>query len=165
MPEVQIPKFKSDTLNIIDFGAVPNTEQLCTNAINSAIEKCSKSGGGVVVIPAGLWTTGPIKLKSNVNLHTQNGAFVSFTSDLKQYKLIESYFEGNKVIRCESPIMGVDLENIAITGQGIFDGNGAVWRPVKIGKMTSGQWNDLVNSGGVLSKDGKIWYPSKGAYE
>lgn len=165
MPEVQIPKFKSDTLNIVDFGAIPNTEQLCTNAINSAIEKCSKSGGGVVVIPAGLWTTGPIKLKSNVNLHTQNGAFVSFTSDLKQYKLLESYFEGNKVIRCESPIMGIDLENIAITGQGIFDGNGAVWRPVKIGKMTAGQWSDLVNSGGVLSKDGKIWYPSKGAYE
>ena len=165
MPEVQIPKFKNDTLNIVDFGAVPNTEQLCTNAINSAIEKCSKSGGGVVIIPAGLWTTGPIKLKSNVNLHTQNGAFVSFTSDLKQYKLIESYFEGNKVIRCESPIMGVDLESIAITGQGIFDGNGAVWRPVKIGKMTAGQWNELVNSGGVLSKDGKIWYPSKGAYE
>jgi polygalacturonase len=165
MPEVQIPKFKNDTLNIVDFGAIPNTEQLCTNAINSAIEKCSKSGGGVVVIPAGLWTTGPIKLKSNVNLHTQNGAFVSFTSDLKQYKLIESYFEGNKVIRCESPIMGIDLENIAITGQGIFDGNGSVWRPVKIGKMTAGQWSDLVNSGGVLSKDGKIWYPSKGAYE
>ncbi|MNQ03203.1 Polygalacturonase [compost metagenome] len=165
MPEVQIPKFKSDTLNIVDFGAIPNTEQLCTNAINSAIEKCSKSGGGVVVIPAGLWTTGPIKLESNVNLHTQNGAFVSFTSDLKQYKLIESYFEGNKVIRCESPIMGVDLENIAITGQGIFDGNGAVWRPVKIGKMTAGQWDELVKSGGVLSKDGKIWYPSKGAYE
>ncbi|WP_281632876.1 glycoside hydrolase family 28 protein [Flavobacterium luteolum] len=165
MPEVQIPEFKRDTLNILDFGAIPNTEQLCTNAINSAIEKCSKSGGGVVVIPAGLWTTGPIKLKSNVNLHTQNGAFVSFTSDLKQYKLIESYFEGNKVIRCESPIMGVDLENIAITGQGIFDGNGAVWRPVKIGKMTAGQWDELVKSGGVLSKDGKIWYPSKGAYE
>ncbi|MFC0776894.1 glycoside hydrolase family 28 protein [Flavobacterium sp. HJSW_4] len=165
MPEVQIPKFKNDTLNIVDFGAVPNTEQLCTNAINTAIEKCFQSGGGVVLIPAGLWTTGPIKLKSNVNLHTQNGAFVSFTSDLKQYKLIESYFEGNKVIRCESPIMGVNLENIAITGQGIFDGNGAVWRPVKIGKMTAGQWSDLVNSGGVLSKDGKIWYPSKGAYE
>ena len=165
MPEVQIPKFKNDTLNIVDFGAVPNTEQLCTNAINTAIENCSQSGGGVVLIPAGLWTTGPIKLKSNVNLHTENGAFVSFTSDLKQYKLIESYFEGNKVIRCESPIMGVNLENIAITGQGIFDGNGAVWRPVKIGKMTAGQWSDLVNSGGVLSKDGKIWYPSKGAYE
>ncbi|WP_232227087.1 glycoside hydrolase family 28 protein [Flavobacterium commune] len=163
MPEVQIPIFKADTLNIVDFGAVPNTEELCTKAINAAIIKCSESGGGVVVIPAGLWTTGPIKMKSNVNLHTKNGAFVSFTSDLNQYKLIESYFEGNKVLRCESPIMGVDLENIAITGEGIFDGNGSAWRPVKIGKMTAGQWQELIKSGGVLSKDGKIWYPSQGA--
>lgn len=163
MPEVQIPKFKADTLNIVDFGAVPNTEELCTKAINTAIQKCSESGGGVVVIPSGLWTTGPIKMKSNVNLHTKNGAFVSFTSDLNQYKLIESYFEGNKVLRCESPIMGVNLENIAITGEGIFDGNGSAWRPVKIGKMTAGQWQELIKSGGVLSKDGKIWYPSQGA--
>ncbi|CAD0001426.1 glycoside hydrolase family 28 protein [Flavobacterium chungangense] len=164
MPEVQLPKFKKDTLNIVDFGAVPNTEQLCTKAINDAINKCSKSGGGVVVIPSGMWTTGPIKMQSNVNLHTKNGAFISFTSDVKQYKLIESYFEGNKVIRCESPIMGVGLENIAITGEGIFDGNGSAWRPVKIGKMTAGQWSELVKSGGVLSKDRKIWYPSEGAY-
>ena len=164
MPEIQIPIFKKDTLNIADFGAVPNTEQLCTTAINQAISKCSQAGGGVVVIPAGLWTTGPIKMKSNVNLHTQNGAYISFTSDLTQYQLIESYFEGNKVIRCESPIMGVDLENIAITGQGIFDGNGSKWRPVKIGKMTSTQWYELVKSGGVLSKDRKIWYPSEEAY-
>ncbi|MFC3334942.1 glycoside hydrolase family 28 protein [Flavobacterium palustre] len=164
MPAVQIPRFKADTLNIVDFGAVPNTEELCTKAINAAITKCSESGGGVVVIPAGLWTTGPIKMKSNVNLHTKNGAFISFTSDLNQYQLIESYFEGNKVLRCESPIMGVGLENIAITGQGIFDGNGSAWRPVKIGKMTAGQWGELVKSGGVLSKDGRIWYPSEGAY-
>ena len=163
MPQIQIPAFKADTLNIVDFGAVPNTEELCTKAINEAISKSSESGGGVVVIPAGLWTTGPIKMKSNVNLHTKNGAYISFTSDLSQYKLIESYFEGHKVLRCESPIMGVDLENIAITGEGIFDGNGSHWRPVKIGKMTSNQWNELVKSGGVLSKDGKIWYPSEGA--
>ncbi|WP_269236082.1 glycoside hydrolase family 28 protein [Flavobacterium flavigenum] len=164
MPEVQLPKFKKDTLNIVNFGAVPNSEQLCTKAINDAISKCSKSGGGVVVIPSGMWTTGPIKMQSNVNLHTKNGAFISFTSDVKQYKLVESYFEGNKVIRCESPIMGIDLENIAITGEGIFDGNGSAWRPVKMGKMTDGQWKELIKSGGVLSKDRKIWYPSEGAY-
>lgn len=164
MPEVKLPKFKADTLNIVNFGAVANSNILCTKAINDAIQSCSKSGGGVVVIPSGMWTTGPIQMKSNVNLHTKNGAYILFTSDLEQYKLINSYFEGNKVIRCESPIMGVDLENIAITGEGIFDGNGAKWRPVKIGKMTDAQWKDLVSSGGVLSKDGKIWYPSEEAF-
>ena len=164
MPEVQIPKFKADTLNIRNFGAIPNNNILCTKAINDAIQASSKSGGGVVVIPSGLWTTGPIYMKSNVNLHTENGAFILFTGDVSQYKLINSYFEGNQVIRCESPIMGVDLENIAITGEGIFDGNGSKWRPVKIGKMTSDQWKTLVSSGGVLSKDRKIWYPSEGSY-
>lgn len=164
MPKVQLPKFKTDTLNIVDFGAIPNANQLCTKAINEAISKCSSNGGGVVLIPQGLWTTGPIHLKSNVNLHTANGAFVQFTSDLNQYKLIDSNFEGNKTIRCESPIMGVNLENIAITGNGIFDGNGSKWRPVKIAKMTNSQWNTLINSGGVLSKDKKTWFPSEGAY-
>ena len=164
MPEVQIPTFKKDTLNIVDFGAVPNTEELCTKAINNAIQKCSESGGGVVVIPPGMWTSGPIYMKSNVNLHAKNGAYVLFTSDLDQYQLINTYFEGNKVIRCESPIMGVDLENIAITGQGIFDGNGSKWRPVKMSKMGEEQWKELIKSGGVLSKDGKIWYPSEGSF-
>jgi polygalacturonase len=163
MPEVQIPKFKKDTLNIVDFGAVPNSKVLCTKAINDAIKKCSESGGGVVVIPSGMWTTGPIYLQNNVNLHAKNGAYVLFTSDLNQFKLINSYFEGNKVIRCESPIMGVGLENIAITGEGIFDGNGSKWRPVKMGKMSEGQWKELVNSGGILSKDRKTWYPSEEA--
>lgn len=164
MPEIQVTIFKKDTFNIVDFGAIPNSKKLCTKAINKAIETCSNSGGGVVVIPSGMWNTGPIYLKSNVNLHTQNGAFISFTSDLNAYKLIKSYFEGNTVIRCESPIMGVDLENIAITGQGIFDGNGSSWRPVKISKMNGGQWKKRVSSGGVLSKNGKIWYPSIGSY-
>lgn len=163
MPKVQIPVFKADTLNIADFGAIPNSEKLATKAINEAIKKCSELGGGVVVIPSGMWTTGPIHMKSNVNLHAKNGAYILFTSDLDQYQLIQSYFEGNKVMRCESPIMGVDLENVAITGEGIFDGNGSKWRPVKISKMSEGQWKELVNSGGVLSKDRKTWYPSEEA--
>ena len=51
-------------------------------------------------------------------------------TDLNQYKLIDSFFEGLSEIRCESPIMGRDLENVAITGQGIFDGDGSKWRQV-----------------------------------
>lgn len=164
MPEVQIPTFRPDTFCITDFGAVPNSLASCTQAINAAISKCSEQGGGVVLIPQGLWISGPIYLKSRVNLHTEKGTFVQFTSNLNEYKLINSYFEGNSVIRCESPIMGIDLEDIAITGEGIFDGNGQDWRPVKIGKMTAGQWQKLVDSGGQLTPNGKVWYPSKQAY-
>lgn len=162
MPEILTSSFQPDTFNIVDFGAVPNDHRLVTEAINSAITKCSESGGGVVLIPAGLWTTGPIYLQSNVNLHTANGAFIQFTSDLNQYKLIDSYFEGLSEIRCESPIMGRDLENIAITGQGIFDGDGGQWRQVKREKLTENQWKKLLASGGLVVDDRK-WYPSEGA--
>ncbi|PTN09798.1 polygalacturonase [Mangrovibacterium marinum] len=160
MPEIQQPTFKADTFNILDFGAVANDHSLATEAINTAITKCSQAGGGVVLIPAGLWTTGPIYMQSNVNLHTANGAYIQFTADLSQYKLIDSYFEGLSEIRCESPIMGRDLENIAITGQGIFDGDGSKWRQVKIEKLTANQWKGFVNSGGVVV-DGRKWYPSE----
>jgi polygalacturonase len=60
-----------------------------------------------------------------------------------------------------SPIHAHNLEDIAFTGHGIFDGNGDAWRPVKRNKMTDFQWNRLVKSGGVLSDDGRIWYPSE----
>ncbi|WP_120275160.1 glycoside hydrolase family 28 protein [Mangrovibacterium diazotrophicum] len=160
MPEIQVPTFKADTFNIVDFGAVPNDHSLSTVAINSAIKKCSESGGGVVLVPAGLWITGPIYMQSNVNLHTANGAYIQFTADLNQYKLIDSFFEGLSEIRCESPIMGRDLENVAITGQGIFDGDGSKWRQIKKEKLTANQWKEFVNSGGVVVDDRK-WYPSE----
>ncbi|WP_163707751.1 glycoside hydrolase family 28 protein [Mangrovibacterium lignilyticum] len=160
MPEVQVPVFPADTFSVLDFGAVPNDHSLCTEAINTAIQKCSEAGGGVVLIPAGLWVTGPIYMQSNVNLHTANGAYIQFTADLDQYKLIDSFFEGLNEIRCESPIMGRDLENIAITGQGIFDGDGSKWRQVKKEKLTASQWKGFVNSGGIVVDDRK-WYPSE----
>ncbi len=120
-----------------------------------------KKGGGRVVIPRGLWLTGPIKLKSNIELHTEQGALVIFSKDKTHYPLIETSFEGLNTVRCISPIYGRDLENIAITGKGIFDGSGEVWRPVKKDKLTESQWKTLIRSGGVLNTKGNIWYPSQ----
>src|SRR5690606_23849512 len=62
----------------------------------------------------------------------------------------------------QSPISATKAENIAITGQGIIDGNGDVWRVVKRAKLTDSQWKKLVASGGVLSDDKNTWYPSEG---
>jgi polygalacturonase len=63
-------------------------------------------------------------------------------------------------MRNQSPLYGENLENIAITGSGVVDGNGDVWRPVKKNKVTPAQWDAFVASGGVVSADGKTWYPS-----
>lgn len=165
MPVVPEPTFPAFTVSITDFGAVGDGQTLNTLAIAAAIDKVTAKGGGKVVIPRGLWLTGPIILKNNINLSIEEGALVIFSSDKDLYPLIETSFEGHNTVRCTSPIYGKDLENIAITGNGVFDGTGEAWRPVKKEKLADSQWKKLVKSGGVLSENGKIWYPSESSLE
>ncbi|HEU4902796.1 MAG TPA: glycoside hydrolase family 28 protein [Flavisolibacter sp.] len=158
---VKQPVFKKDTFYITKFGAKPDGLTLNTASINKAINDCSKKGGGVVVIPAGLWLTGPVVLKSNVNLHLQKNALLQFTKDFSQYPLVKGNWEGLAQMRNQSPLSADNATNIAITGNGIVDGNGDAWRMVKRDKLTETQWKKLVASGGLLSDDQKTWYPSE----
>ncbi len=162
LPVITSPKFKKDTLNIVKSGAVPDGFTLNTQAINRSIETMSKKGGGVVLVPGGLWLTGPIVLQSNVNLHLATGSTLLFTKDKSQYPLIEANWEGLPQMRNQSPISATGARNIAITGKGIIDGNGDEWRAVKKDKFTESQWKKKLESGGVLSDDKKTWYPSAG---
>lgn len=168
LPKVIRPTFKTDTFNIVSFGALADGRTLNTESINKAISSCSEKGGGVVLIPAGLWITGPIVLKSKVNLHVSRSALLQFTADKSQYQLVEGSFEGRKTIRNESPISGTDLTDIAITGDGTIDAHGEVWRAMGKDRVTDIQWKQLITTG-VLSADGKTWYPSesyaKGAHK
>ncbi|MBD8490585.1 glycoside hydrolase family 28 protein [Echinicola sp. CAU 1574] len=161
MPKVRLPSFTNKTVNIIDFGAKGNGMFKNTEAFKQAIEQLSREGGGRLIVPRGIWLTGPITLKSNINLHLEEGALILFSRDFDDYALIKTSFEGLNTVRCESPINAMEAENIAITGAGVIDGNGDAWRPVKKGKMTDSQWKALNKSGGVLSDDGKIWFPSE----
>lgn len=161
LPKITQPSFKKDTLNIQKLGAKPDGVTLNTETINKAINTISKKGGGVVLVPKGIWLTGPIELKSNVNLHIQKSAIVLFTGDKSQYALVEGSYEGKKAARNQSPISATGVENIAITGKGIIDGNGDVWRAVNKAQLTEGQWKEKVASGGVVRADGKAWYPSE----
>jgi len=160
LPVIQQPEFKKDTISITSYGAKNDGLFMNTSSINKAIDDCSKKGGGVVLVPSGLWLTGPVELKSNVNLHIQRDAILFFTDDFNQYKLVEANWEGAPAWRNQSPISGTNLENIAITGKGIIDGNGDAWRMVKRDKLTETQWKKLLASGGEVSADNKIWYPS-----
>jgi polygalacturonase len=160
-PVVKQPVFKKDSFFITKYGAKADGITLNTNSINAAINDCSKKGGGIVVIPGGLWLTGPIELKSNVNLHLQKNALLQFTDDFTQYKLVAGNWEGLPQMRNQSPLSATAATNIAITGFGIIDGNGDAWRMVKKDKLTETQWKKLIASGGVLSEDKKTWYPSE----
>ncbi|MFL5738982.1 MAG: glycoside hydrolase family 28 protein [Flavisolibacter sp.] len=161
LPQVKLPVFKKDSFLITQFGAKPDGISLNTSSINEAINQCSRKGGGVVVVPAGLWITGPLELKSNVNLHLQHNAILQFTNDFSQYKLVAGNWEGIAQMRNQSPLSATGADNIAITGFGIIDGNGDAWRMVKKDKLTETQWKNLVSSGGVVSEDKKTWYPSE----
>lgn len=160
LPVVLAPKFKKDTVNIVKYGAMPDGYTLNTKSINGAIDALHKRGGGVVLIPAGLWLSGPVTIKSNINLHLANGATLLFTDDQNEYPLIKGNWEGLPQMRNQSPISATGATNIAITGKGIIDGNGDGWRAVKKDKLTDSQWKKLIASGGVLSDDGKTHYPS-----
>ena len=87
------------------------------------------------MVPAGLWLTGPIEIKTNVNLHLQKNALLQFTTDFNQYPFVEGNWEGLPQMRNQSPISATNQQNIAITGFGIIDGAGEAWRMVKKEKL------------------------------
>ncbi|WP_221390566.1 glycosyl hydrolase family 28 protein [Dyadobacter sp. NIV53] len=161
LPKVQLPVFKKDTFNITSYGAKNNGVLVNSAAIQKAIDACALNGGGTVLVPAGIWLTGPIILKSNVDLHISKNARLQFSSNYDDYPVVRTTWEGLDAVRCQSPLSAIDATNIAITGSGIVDGAGQVWRAVKKEKLTQEQWNKLVASGGVLNKDKTIWYPTE----
>ena len=119
--------FPKRTYNIVDFGAKANdSEQLCHEAINEAIVTCNQAGGGTVVIPAGKdFYTGPITLKSNVNLHVEEGATLRFSTDQSLYfPAVLTRWEGIDCYNAKPLIYAYGETNIAITGKGTIDAQG-----------------------------------------
>jgi polygalacturonase len=162
MPEIKAPTFPDLTVNIKDFNAKGDGKTLCTEAFAKAIESLSSQGGGKLLVPAGVWLTGPIELKSNINLHLEMGAVIQFSGDDALYPIIKASFEGLETRRCQSPLSATDATNIAVTGEGVIDGNGQFWRPVKKAKVTNSQWNEILKRpGGVVSKK-DYWVPNEG---
>ncbi len=159
-----LPVIKKDTASILKFGALGDGNFINTQSIQKTIDAQAKKGGGVVMIPAGLYLTGPLVLESNINLYLASGATLLFTSDLGAYKLEVSNWEGLPQMRNQSPISAKNAQNISITGNGIIDGNGDAWRMVKKDKLNETQWKKLVAGGGMLSEDKKTWYPSASSF-
>ncbi|WP_435139349.1 glycoside hydrolase family 28 protein [Formosa sp. A9] len=160
MPDVNAPNIPDFKVKLTDYGAVGDGVTLNTEAFKAAIAAVSEKGGGTVVIPPGIWLTGPIILESKLELHAESGALIKFSADKNLYPIIETSFEGLDTWRCISPIYGKHVEDVAFTGEGIWDGSGDAWRHVKRDKLTANQWKKKVASGGYVHED-RIWYPSK----
>ncbi|MGA9118006.1 MAG: glycoside hydrolase family 28 protein [Bacteroidota bacterium] len=162
---MDIPQFPATTFDIRHFGAVPDGSTLNTRALDSALKACAAAGGGTVIVPPGTWLTGPIELSSNICLRLERGAVLQMSSRLEDFPLIPRGENEGQSYFVASPISARDARNIAITGEGIIDGAGEAWRYVLREKQTERQWNQLVSSGGVVTSDGKQWWPSKEALE
>ena len=160
MPVVSRPDIPARTVDLTDFGAVGDGITLNSQAFADAIEHLSSKGGGHLNVPGGIWLTGPITLKSNIDLHLEANAVILFDPDRDLYPVINTVFEGLDTRRCESPINAESAHDIAITGEGVIDGNGDAWRAVKKSKLTDSQWKNLLASGGVV--EGTTWYPDEG---
>lgn len=163
---VKLPEIPEKQYPITEYGAVSNGKVSNTKAIDMAIRAASEAGGGTVVIPAGIWLTGPIELKSNIRLHACRGAVVLFDKNPEEYPVFLADYEGQPRIRTVSPIHASEAENIAITGEGIFDGNGQLWRPLKQMKVTEKEWKQCLNKSPyvIQGRDGGIWMPTESIF-
>ncbi len=124
----QRPNFPDKSVNIIDFGAKKGGTFKNTEAINKAIKQLSESGGGTVLVPQGKWLTGPIVLLSNINLHLDEGAELLFSQEFNDYlPEVLTNFEGSEVYAYSPFIYSFKQENIAITGEGVLNGQGKPW--------------------------------------
>jgi polygalacturonase len=150
-----------NVFNVMSYGAAADGKTKDTGAFAKAITAAAQAGGGIVLAPAGTYLSGPITMLSNVELRTEKGTLVQFSKDYADYPLVVGSWEGLKAVRCTSPINSAGQVNIAITGQGVFDGAGEAWRPVKKMKLTGEQWAALLAKGGVLEPSGNIWWPTE----
>ena len=162
MPKVALPDIPKRSVTLTDFGGVGDGVALNTEAFAQAIDALVQKGGGRLVVPAGIWRTGPIALQSRIELYLEADAIVVFDPDRDLYPIIDTNFEGLDVRRCTSPIHAEGATDIAITGSGIFDGCGDYWRELKRAKVGDKLWKSTLARGGVVAEDGWAWYPDEG---
>ncbi len=130
LAQIVPPAFPDRVFAITKYGAKGDGVTDCTEAFRKAIGACSQAGGGKVIVPAGVYLTGAIHLKSNVDLDVAKGATIRFSTDPKSYlPVVFTRYEGTEVMNYSPFIYALGQENIAITGAGTLDGQAshAVW--------------------------------------
>lgn len=156
MPMVQTPTIPSNSVSLTDFGAIGDGTALNTLAFSKAISALTKKGGGRLIVPAGVWLTGLISLKDNIDLHLERNALIIFSPNKADLIPIEN---GKADTKAKPGITASKRKNISITGEGIIDGNGEYWRPVKRGKVSDTEWNQYKTMGGTITEKGDLWFP------
>ena len=159
MEQVKAPVIPANQVSLTEVGGVGDGVTLNTEAFRKGISKLNKLGGGRLNVPQGVWLTGPIELKDNIELHLERNAIIMMSPDKSLFVNPKKPEQANK---CLVGIRASKRKNIAITGEGIIDGNGAHWRPVKRQKVSDTEWNTYKNviGGEVVGTDkNALFYP------
>ncbi len=128
LPPVETPKIPDRRIDVTEHGAAGDGHTVNTEAFRAAITACTEAGGGTVVIPAGDYATGPIHLRSHVGLHLEEGATVRFSSRPADYlPVVFTRWEGHECHNYSPLIYARDCHDIAVTGTGVFLGQGEPW--------------------------------------
>ena len=121
--------YPDQDFSIVNYGAVKGGEADVSDAIAGAITACNQAGGGRVVIPEGEWLTGPIHLKSNVNLYLAEGAVLRFTDNPSHYlPAVMTSWEGMECYNYSPLIYAFECKNVAITGTGMLSPKMNCWK-------------------------------------
>jgi polygalacturonase len=123
LARIKPPVFADRDFDITKYGAATGAGADSSDAIARAIDACNRAGGGRVVVPAGIFYTGAVHLKSNVNLFISPGATLRFITDPKKYlPVVFTRFEGTELMNYSPFIYADGQENLAVTGSGTLDG-------------------------------------------
>jgi polygalacturonase len=124
LARIKAPEFPNRDFDITRSGGAGDGKKDCTEAIARAIAACNQAGGGRVMVPSGAFLTGPIHLKSNVDLHVSEGATLRFFREPRRYlPLAYTRWEGVECMNYSAFIYSFGQDNVAITGAGTLDGN------------------------------------------
>ena len=152
--DMPLPVFPSQVFDVEEYGARSDGKK-CTEAIARAVDACSAAGGGTVKIPAGIWFTGPVHLKSNVRFELSEGAVLDFSDNPEDcLPAVMSSWEGLECLNYSPLIYAFDCTNVALCGKGVLKPRMGRWK-----KLMEENTTDIQGARAILYKWGSEGFP------
>ncbi|WP_245949214.1 glycoside hydrolase family 28 protein [Lutibacter citreus] len=148
---------KQTVWNVKDYGAVDDNKTINTQAIQNAIDECSKSGGGTVMLDGGTFISGTILLKNNVNLNITENTVLLGSINPNDYPVVDPFIDATGQFRGQCFIGAIDVDNASISGKGTINGQGEMFTPANVKKTIKRLGIEIVKPdfSSLISKDSK----------